>query len=134
MVSVKLLALFSLLLFVNSLPLEKAGLSDLEVGVLGENDKLLFIIKNDLVPVPGLNTTSIKTGVISDYVNITYITTEEIGGYPDARSRIDDGGIGYSFVTVELIPGPSQGFSYIVNIYGTEFDVPANFTRKYETF
>ncbi|XP_077285012.1 uncharacterized protein LOC143910422 [Arctopsyche grandis] len=134
MVSVKLLALFSLLLFVDSLPLEKAGLSDLEVGVLGEKDKLLFILRNDLIPLPELNITSIKTGVISDYVNITYITTEEIGGYPDARSRIDDGGIGYSFVTVELIPGPSQGFYYIVKIYGTEFDVPANFTRKYETF
>lgn len=55
---------------------------------------------------------------------ITFVTADEAGGNSDARARISDGGPGYDFVEVEIIPGPSQSYHYVITVYGRDLETP----------
>lgn len=81
-------------------------------------------------PSPDINLTSALVGLGSEFIKISYVTVIEYGNYPDAKAKLIEGGPGFNFVKVELIPGPSKGFNYTTSVYGTELKMSTNYKRE----
>ncbi|XP_077295898.1 uncharacterized protein LOC143918077 [Arctopsyche grandis] len=133
---VKLLAIFLIIVCAHAYSLEKIETPDLEVGVKGPNDMLLFTQESSARPQAGITLEKLTIGMNNEFAKINYVSVKEIGGFCSARAYIAEGGPGYNFVVIDMIPGPPQAFNYTTEVWGEELEKSKYFksvTRKFET-
>lgn len=84
----------------------------------------------------GVTLEKLTIGMNNEFVKITYVSVKERGGFCSARAFIAEGGPGFNFVAIDLIPGQPQSFNYTTEVYGEELQQSKFFksvTRKLET-